>query len=350
MGDLETRSGLKQGDNGMRKNSFSKTLSFIIIMRWVIICLVPVMYGISQRQMFSYDKLGIAAFLWVTAILTVLHIKRTLIKPYHWGIVQIVDLAVISLLVLGRNGISSECYNLYFLVILQAGLVSGARQAIVCVLVSTVFYTGSVMMTGLNDMEIRKLIIRVIIGWLVGVTGAYLIYWEKKYHKQALTDGVTRIYNRSYLEHSLQYEIEKAKERRTLLSIIMIDIDNFKAINDKFGHKSGDLVLEQVADLIKNNIRDIDFVARYGGEEFIVALPEIGLDTSLEIAERIRNAIEQSAFIGTNPASEITLTVSCGLAVYPATAKNLDELMQKADEFMYEAKRAGRNQVYYKAG
>jgi diguanylate cyclase (GGDEF)-like protein len=308
------------------------------------------MYGISQGQMYSYDKLGIAAFCTVTAILTVFHIKRTRIKPYYWGLVQIIDLVVISLMVLSRNGIESECYNLYFLVVLQAGLVSGARQAIVCMFLSTVFYTGSVLITGLNDLEIRKLIVRVIVGWLAGVIGAYLIYWEKKYHKQALTDSVTSIYNRSYLEQSLKYELEKAKERRTLLSIIMIDIDNFKAINDSFGHRSGDLVLEQVADLIQANIRDVDFVARYGGEEFIVALPEIGPDRALEIAERIRNAIEQSSFIGANLASAISLTVSCGLAAYPVTAKNLDELMQKADEFMYEAKRAGRNQVYYKAG
>ena len=334
----------------MRINSFSRTQFFIIIMRWVIVCLVPVMYGINQGQMFPYDKLGITAFLSVTVILTVFHFKRTPIKQYQWGIVQTIDLVVISLMVLGRNGISSECYSFYFLVVLQAGLISGVRQAIIVMLFGTVFYTGSVLMTGPNDVEVRRLIVRVIIGWLVGVSGAYLIYWEKKYFKQALTDSVTSIYNRSYLEQSLEYEIEKAKEQSTLLSIIMIDIDNFKAINDRFGHKSGDLVLEQVADLIQTNIRDVDFVARYGGEEFIVALPEIGPDRALEIAERIRNAIEQSVFFGSDSESVITLTVSCGLAAYPVTAKNLDELMLKADELMYEAKRAGRNQVCYKVG
>ena len=334
----------------MRINSFSRTQFFIIIMRWVIVCLVPVMYGINQGQMFPYDKLGITAFLSVTVILTVFHFKRTPIKQYQWGIVQTIDLVVISLMVLGRNGISSECYSFYFLVVLQAGLISGVRQAIIVMLFGTVFYTGSVLMTGPNDFEVRRLIVRVIIGWLVGVSGAYLIYWEKKYFKQALTDSVTSIYNRSYLEQSLEYEIEKAKEQSTLLSIIMIDIDNFKAINDRFGHKSGDLVLEQVADLIQTNIRDVDFVARYGGEEFIVALPEIGPDRALEIAERIRNAIEQSVFFGSDSESVITLTVSCGLAAYPVTAKNLDELMLKADELMYEAKRAGRNQVCYKVG
>lgn len=334
----------------MKMNSQSKNHSFIIIMRWVIIGLIPVMYAISQGQMYAFDRMGIAVFLTMTVTLTVCHLRRMKIKSYHWGLVQIADLVVISLLVMGQNGISSESYNLYFLVVLQAGLVAGVRQALVCVFFGTLYYTGAVLMTGPDDLEIRRLAVRVILGWLVGALCTYLIYWEKKYRKQALTDCVTSVYNRSYLEHSLRNEIEKAKERRTLLSIIMIDIDNFKAINDRFGHKSGDLVLEQVADLIQANIRDVDFVARYGGEEFIVALPEIGPDRALEIAERIRNTIEQSTFTGANPASVITVTVSCGLAAYPVTAKNLDELMQKADEFMYEAKRAGRNQVYYKAG
>lgn len=334
----------------MSISSFSKPQTFIIMMRWVIIGLVPVMIVVSQEQMFFLDKFAIAAFLAVTALLTAFYLKRISIKPYLWGIVQIADLVVISLMVLSRNGISSECYNLYFLVVLQAGLVLGARQALLCVLIGSVFYTGSVLLAGLNDLEVRRLIVRLIIGWLMGVTAAYLIYREKKYHQQALTDSLTSIYNRSYLEQSLKYEIEKAKELRTVLSIIMVDIDNFKAINDRFGHKTGDLVLEQVADVIQGNIRDVDFVARYGGEEFIVALPGTGPERSLEVAERIRNAIEQSEFVGADRALLITLTVSCGLAAYPMTANSLDELMQKADEFMYEAKRSGRNQVCYKVG
>jgi len=92
----------------MRINSFSRTQFFIIIMRWVIVCLVPVMYGINQGQMFPYDKLGITAFLSVTVILTVFHFKRTPIKQYQWGIVQTIDLVVISLMVLGRPSFAAH--------------------------------------------------------------------------------------------------------------------------------------------------------------------------------------------------------------------------------------------------
>lgn len=334
----------------MRVDAHAQTPSFIVIMRWVIICLVPVMYGISRGAMYSYDKLGIAVFLAVTAVLSVSHLRSIHLKPFHWGIIHLADLLVVSLMVMGHEGIDSECYNLYFLIVLQAGLVFGVRPALVCLFFSTLSYSASVVVSGLTEPEVRRLVVRIILTWLVGVTGAYLVYWEKKYRKQALTDCVTSIYNRSYLEQSLRYEIKLAADRKTLLSVIMIDIDNFKAINDRFGHRSGDLVLEQVADLIQTNIRDIDFVARYGGEEFIVALPGTAQEQAMEIAERIRHVIEHTTFNGTEPAGTITLTVSCGLAVYPVTAKNLEELMQKADEYLYEAKRAGRNRVYYKAG
>ncbi len=319
-------------------------------MRWVIIGLVPVLCGVSRLWAHSYDMWGIFIFFGVTSIITLCYAKKRFIKPYQWGIIHIVDLVSISLMVLGRSGIHSESFNLYYLVILQAGLVFGVRQALACGFLSTVLYTCSVLLTAPTDVEIRKLAVRVIYIWLVGITGSYLAYLEKKHQKLAITDYVTSTYNRTFMEQSLDFEINKAAAEKDNLSIIMIDIDNFKAVNDQFGHKVGDLVLEKLAGIIQSNLREIDFVARYGGEEFIVTLPGKGSEIALEIAERIRNAVEKATFRFSNVANPIYITISCGLASYPIQARNMDDLMKKADEFLYEAKRAGRNRVYSKAG
>ncbi|PKM47704.1 MAG: hypothetical protein CVV03_02225 [Firmicutes bacterium HGW-Firmicutes-8] len=331
-------------------NSVPKSQTFILIMRLVIIGLSPILYSVSGLWPHSYDLLTIIIFSFITMVLTICHFKHLYLKPVHWGIVHIVDLIAISLMVLGRNGIHSESFNLYYLVVLQAGLVFGVRQALVCLLFGNIFYAGAVMLTSPVDADIKRLIVRIIYSWLVGITGAYLSYLEKTHQKQSIMDCLTSTYNRSFLDQSLRHEFKRAANRKTNLSVIMIDIDNFKVVNDMYGHKEGDLVLEQVARIIQSNIRDVDFVARYGGEEFFVTLPGIGIDKALEVAERIRNAVEDSPFNRHNTTQEIPVTVSCGVASYPFQAENLDELMKRADDYLYEAKRAGRNRVHYKAG
>ncbi len=328
----------------------SKSRSFILVMRWVMMGMGLLFYGLSGFSFHTYEVLAFIVFSGVNGILTICHFRQLRLKPVHWGLVHVIDLISISFIVLGGNGIRSESYNLYYLVVLQAGLLFGIRQALGCLLLGNVLYAGSVFLTAPTDGDIKKLALRIIYSWLVGITGSYMAYLEKKHHRHAITDCLTSTYNRSFLDQSLQYEFKQAINRKTSLSVIMIDIDNFKTVNDVYGHKIGDLVLEEVAGIIQSNIRDVDFVARYGGEEFFVTLPGIGCDKALEIAERIRRAVENAAFNRYNSVHRGLVTVSCGVASYPIQADNLDELMQKADEYLYEAKRAGRNRVYYKAG
>ncbi len=334
----------------IRISSFSKSQSFIIIMRWIIVGISPILCVMGGLSPHFHDFLTIIIFSWVTTILTISHFKHIHLKPVHWGMVHVVDLIAISLMVFGRNGIQSESFVLYYLVILQAGLILGVRPALACILLSNILYTGSVLGSGPTDGDLKRLVTRIIYSWLVGITGAYLAYLEKKHQRHAIMDCLTSTYNRSFLDQSLQYEFKRALDRKTSLSVIMIDIDNFKEVNDIYGHKMGDLVLEQVAKIIQSNIRDVDYVARYGGEEFFVTLPGIGTSKALEVAERIRKAVENAAFNRYNTSQIKPVTISCGVASYPVQADNLDELMSKADEYLYEAKRAGRNRVHHKAG
>ena len=160
----------------------------------------------------------------------------------------------------------------------------------------------------------------------------------------AIYDTLTSLYNRRYFEERLGLEAQRAFYGGVALSLVMIDIDHFKRVNDTFGHTEGDKVLRDISSLLRTSVRKKDTVARYGGEEFILILPEAGLDESSMIAERIRRLVEKSPFeVGH---AEINLTVSLGISNSPNhRAKTKEELVKMADQALYEAKRGGRNRV-----
>ena len=160
----------------------------------------------------------------------------------------------------------------------------------------------------------------------------------------SITDGLTGVWNRRYLELSLRKEIERASRFNRPLSVMMIDIDRFKTVNDRFGHQRGDGVLVEVTRRIMGTIRtQIDFVARYGGEEFVVVLPETPCEGGKIVAEKVRSAVRDHPFVGDGP--HLTVTVSVGVAAFPLDGLTAEDLIRAADQAMYRAKRAGRDRV-----
>jgi two-component system cell cycle response regulator len=171
---------------------------------------------------------------------------------------------------------------------------------------------------------------------------------EKEIFKElSITDGLTRLYNRRYLDEVLPREISRASRYTHRLSIMMIDIDDFKIYNDTHGHLAGDELLRQLAQLLVGSIREIDFAFRYGGEEFAVILLETGKEEATCVARRIRSLVEQTKFKGADVFTGGALTVSIGLAIYPEDAESKDELVSKADQALYQAKRLGKNRVCF---
>lgn len=160
----------------------------------------------------------------------------------------------------------------------------------------------------------------------------------------AIYDTLTTLYNRRYLEERLIMETQKAFYGGSSLSLVMVDIDHFKKVNDTFGHTAGDYVLKEIASLLKASVRKKDTVARYGGEEFVLILPEAGLEETTVIAERIRKTVENTSFdVGQ---ARLNLTISLGISNFPDhPARSKEDLVRMADQALYDAKKGGRNRV-----
>lgn len=153
-------------------------------------------------------------------------------------------------------------------------------------------------------------------------------------------DPLTGIFNRRYFENQLSKELQRASRYEHTLSILFVDIDQFKKVNDEFGHQVGDNVLEQLSEILERSVRSVDVVARYGGDEFIVLLPETKKNHALKTAQRILKHIKNHDFFKDDLKVK-DLNISIGIAGFPEDAGGTYELIKKADSALYEAKREG---------
>ncbi|MCH4812936.1 sensor domain-containing diguanylate cyclase [Vreelandella neptunia] len=170
------------------------------------------------------------------------------------------------------------------------------------------------------------------------------IQLRERLQQQSVRDPLTGLYNRRYLEESIQRELTRAKRESSTLSVIMLDLDHFKRINDDYGHSAGDKVLVVVSELLRNALRGEDLVCRFGGEEFTLIMPGATLEVAAQRAEQLRCAIERlTVDLGDDTA--LTVTSSLGIAAYPDHGDDAQALLDLADDALYKAKHAGRNQV-----
>jgi len=198
-------------------------------------------------------------------------------------------------------------------------------------------------------------LVPMILGHLgVGIAGGIIIVifglkLEKAYETiemQAKLDGLTNIPNRRSLNSFLRREMRKAKAEGYPVSVVMCDVDLFKGYNDTYGHDKGDLVLKKVAETIKSSLRSGDFCARYGGEEFVVVLPKTDEEGALTVAERVRENVEQLQIPHEKSPFKV-VTISAGVATATPGTEDIgwEELLRRADEALYAAKRTGRNKT-----
>jgi diguanylate cyclase (GGDEF)-like protein len=163
-------------------------------------------------------------------------------------------------------------------------------------------------------------------------------------------DDLTGLFNRRNFFETLEKEVQRARRYRRALSLILLDMDDFKGYNDTYGHLRGDEALKALARLLLASTRRADIVARFGGEEFVVLLPEINAQGATVVAEKIRTAVEQHPFPGRDTQPGGRLTVTLGVATYPTDSKDGLELVDLADRAMYLGKQQGRNRVSVSPG
>ncbi|GAB6157037.1 hypothetical protein JCM39194_02370 [Desulfotomaculum varum] len=168
---------------------------------------------------------------------------------------------------------------------------------------------------------------------------------EEKLYAMTQRDGLTGLFNHAYLKRRLHEEINKARINHYHLSFMLLDIDNFKFYNDRFGHLAGDQLLQEFAKLIAKSVRPKDIVARYGGDEFAVILQQAGRETATLLAERIRSNVEEYPFINKEFMPRGKFTVCVGVSIYPDDALTGEEMIRLADEAMYRGKRNSKNEI-----
>lgn len=166
----------------------------------------------------------------------------------------------------------------------------------------------------------------------------------KKMEHLSVTDDLTGLHNVRYLNGFLYRELKRCHRYNLPVSVVFLDMDGFKTVNDRFGHLAGSQTLTEVGQVLKRTVREIDMVTRYGGDEFVVILPQTGMRGAAVIAERIREAIAEASFLG-DMGLEVSLTASLGVASFPDQGTTRDELIHQADAAMYRVKESGKNGV-----
>jgi diguanylate cyclase (GGDEF)-like protein len=225
----------------------------------------------------------------------------------------------------GRLGASS---------LVAVPLLSRGRLIGVMVLVGR----GSRRRLGADDARLATLLLEPV---AVALDSAILL---RRSEELSVTDDLTKLYNSRFLNAALKREVERSRRYRVPVSLIFLDLDGFKNVNDQHGHLCGSRTLVEVGAVIRGTVREIDIVARFGGDEFCVILPQTGIEGARVIAERIRERIAARVFMQSH-GLEVRITASFGIAAYPMHGATQDDLIAKADQAMYGAKAAGKNSV-----
>lgn len=203
---------------------------------------------------------------------------------------------------------------------------------------------SNVLQEGADDYIIKPFTPEIIIAKIRTNIRSYILLKELEKKNQLLahmviTDGLTGLYNHKYMFERVEMEISEVKRYEKIFSLIMLDVDFFKKVNDTYGHQVGDTVLMEVAHVLKKGLRDVDILGRYGGEEFMIILPEIGDKQAVKAAERLRKDIENMEW----EFKDMKVTISLGVVTY--SGETAEEIVGKADALLYKAKHKGRNRV-----
>ncbi len=288
------------------------------------------------------------------------HIAILIAALYGGGISALISGITIALFRISYFGISTPAIiasiNMFNVAIACALLsklnLSGFRKWIYMNFVSSLIITSSFLLIIKNLLLLRQTLTYFWIGsFIIGILAYFIVNYMNtsikllnKLEQESTIDFLTGLNNVRQFDNSLNESFDNVKNRNERLSILIIDIDFFKKVNDTYGHLAGDSVLQQLGTLLATFCRSFDIVSRIGGEEFSIILPDCPSLQAIEVAERLRIAVQANEFTISN-GIKINITVSIGAATYPDNVSDLENLIHEADNALYSAKRSGRNKV-----
>jgi diguanylate cyclase (GGDEF)-like protein len=333
----------------MELQGFSRSIAEL---EWLLLIL-SLLYYVSPGATID-DKWGLMLAMVLFALFTLaFHYFNFFRVETRWKLAteSWAMLLFISWVVIHTGGVHSPLLNLYLLVIIASALTLGKVITLLeFVLITCVYlYMGYPIYAGetfsvSNFVQLMVMFTPfLLVGYLTTMLAADVQYGRKMLELLAETDELTGAHNRRSLGGALQRELERSIRLGKPFSLMQIDADNLKSINDSFGHEAGDKLLKNLCDIVEETSRESDTLARTGGDEFVMLLPGIDGEHAAVIGERIRKAVTNSAF--DVKGNQISTTVSIGIACYPHDTDNLDELLRMADSAMYLSKQAGRNKV-----
>jgi diguanylate cyclase (GGDEF)-like protein len=321
----------------------------IIRLRWLVVIVSAYMLIFPEQRLLEPVLIQGFALFYLLSNAALYFLPERFFKSLRlFSLLVIFDTLALSFCLIVTGQLGSDLYLTYFLIIIIAGFWRDFRWSLGFAVVVSLLYSGLLF---LSESLTTYLFLRVpflfaaslLYGYFTHVLNNERILREKA-EQEARSDFLTSLPNRQAYDERVQEEIERANRYSRSLSLLMIDIDDFKMINDTFGHPCGDIVLRQMAKLLNNNIRRMDFVARYGGEEFVIILPETALQGALELAKRIRSVIKESPFETAN--GLLYLTASIGVSTHQVKdSADAVQMSLEADQALYRAKRSGKDRV-----
>ncbi|MBI4006322.1 MAG: GGDEF domain-containing protein [Gammaproteobacteria bacterium] len=324
----------------------------VVELEWLILILV-ILYSTVPGSAVDDKWLIIKSSLFFAGFVLAFRYLNFYKKETRWKLaIEVwVMIGFITFVLWHTGRIESPLLNLYLLVIITSGLTLGKLTTVlILVLITCVYlYMGQPVYAGTafslqNFSQLMAIFSPyLLIAYLTTMLSADLQYARKMFKHLSEVDEMTGLFNIRSFNNTLTAEIMKSARYKRIFSLLMIDADNLKEVNDRYGHEAGNRLIKALSDTIKSCLRESDILARYGGDEFIALLPETDSENAVEVGDRIRKAVENTAF--DMEGNQIKTTVSIGIANFPKHAENTDSLLHKVDRAMYQSKNSGRNRV-----
>jgi diguanylate cyclase len=324
--------------------------SSIAEIEWLLLLLIILYYVAPDSNPQNPTGL-VAAMVAFTLFVLGFHYLNASSRQKRWKLAleTWVMILFITWVIWNTGGITSPLMNLYLLVIIISAITLGKAVTLleIALIGAFYFYIASIDGQSYTYAEFSRVMVYfspfVLVGYITTLLVADLQKGKSLFKELAETDDMTHLLNKRSFMPLYKNAAEYALQSSQSLTVMMIDADNLKEINDKYGHQAGDKLILSVATAIAECLRASDIVCRYGGDEFVAVLPKVDAQKAWELGERLRKAVANTSF--DVEGRRISATVSIGTATFPAQVPDITQLLEKADESLYLSKRTGRNRV-----